>query len=352
MRKTPQSHKPRRPDPTREIISIGTINVDQLLGPVDHWPDRGTETVYPDYEMRVGGGGGIFGAALMALGAHQRMVVNIGDDEMGQWLKSQFGPLADHWHHSKAVTSVTIGLTHSDKERTFLSNEGHSALFDADMARAMLKHAELKGAIALLVGNFLMPRLVPDCTRLLGELRDAEAIVALDTAWPTGGWTDTVQDHLQNWLPLVDILLINEVEAAGLLGITIDDFTANVDAHMRAISPKLAPNGIVIVKRGSQGASACQNDHVLHAAPTEKINVIDTVGAGDCFNAGFLLAFQHGVELANCLHVGIEVAGKAIASHPRRYPALHDLNSRIRALLEQPHHPASDQITFDQVENA
>ena len=71
-----------RPDPKREIISIGTINVDQLLGPIDHWPDRGTETVYPQYEMRVGGGGGIFGAALMALGANQRMVVNIGRDEI------------------------------------------------------------------------------------------------------------------------------------------------------------------------------------------------------------------------------------------------------------------------------
>lgn len=350
MRKTP---KTLHPDPARDIISIGTINIDQLLGPVDHWPDRGTETVYPDYEMRVGGGGGIFGSALLALGAHQRMVVNIGNDEMGQWLKSQFGPLADHWHHSKTVTSVTIGLTHSDKERTFLSNEGHSALFDADMARKMLKHAKLDGSIALLVGNFLMPRLVPDCTALLCDLRDAGAIVALDTAWPTGGWTDTVQDHLQNWLPQVDILLINEAEAAGLLGITIDDFTANVDAHMRAISPKLAPGAIVVVKRGSQGASACTGEHVLHAAPFEKINVIDTVGAGDCFNAGFLLAFQRGVDLVDCLHTGIDVAGKAIASHPRRYPTLADLNARIRTLLTSAPHPrpTNNHKTFDQVEN-
>ncbi len=350
MRKTPNT---RQPDPARDIISIGTINIDQLLGPIDHWPDHGTETVYPDYEMRVGGGGGIFGAALMALGANQRMVVNIGNDEMGQWLKSQFGPLADHWHHSNTVTSVTIGLTHSDKERTFLSNEGHSSLFDADMARKMLKNATLKGAIALLVGNFLMPRLVPECTQLLGELRDAGAIVALDTAWPTGGWTNDVQRHMQNWLPLVDVLLINEAEAAGLLGITIDNFTANVDAQMRAISNKLAPGAIVVVKRGPHGASACTGQQVLHAAPSGSVNVIDTVGAGDCFNAGFLLAFQRGASLLDCLHAGIEVAGKAIASHPRQYPTLADLNVRIRTLLTSAPtpQPTNDHKTFDQVEN-
>ncbi|WP_158091221.1 carbohydrate kinase family protein [Thalassospira mesophila] len=348
MRKTPNGI---HPDPARDIISIGTINIDQLLGPIDHWPNRGTETVYPDYEMRVGGGGGIFGAALLALGANQRMVVNIGNDEMGQWLKAQFGPLADHWHQSEAVTSVTIGLTHSDKERTFLSNQGHSALFNADMARKMLKHAELKGSTTLLVGNFLMPRLVPECTSLLSELRDAGSIVALDTAWPTGGWTNAVQDHVQNWLPLVDILLINEAEAAGFLGIDNDSFTANVDLHITDISRKLAPGAIVVVKRGSLGASACTGTHVLHAAPDGPVNVVDTVGAGDCFNAGFLLAFQHGAPLVNCLHAGIEVAGKAIASHPRRYPALADLNARIRALLQPAPQPTTNHKTFDQVEN-
>ncbi len=340
-----------RPDPKREIISIGTINVDQLLGPIDHWPDRGTETVYPQYEMRVGGGGGIFGAALMALGANQRMVVNIGRDEMGDWLKSQFGPLAQHWHQSDTVTSVTIGLTHSDKERTFLSNEGHSALFDADMVRKMLSHAELDGSIALLVGNFLMPRLVPDCTDLLGELRDAGAIVALDTAWPTGGWTDAVQDHVLGWLPMVDILLINDAEAAGLLGIDGETFTANVDLHIAQIAKKLAPGAIVVVKRGRHGASACMGDDIVSAAVPGAVEVVDTVGAGDCFNAGFLLAFQRGAGLVDCLRAGIEVAGKTIASHPRHYPGLGDLCAPISALLDPANQSKTDFMTFDQVEN-
>lgn len=348
MRKTPDGI---RPCSDREIISIGTINVDQLMGPVDHWPERGTETVYPNYEMRVGGGCGNFGAALQALGAKQRMIVNIGDDAMGDWLKSQFGSLADHWYQSDTVTSVTIGMTHADKERTFLSNEGHSVLFDVDMVRGMLEHAQLDGSIALLVGNFLMPKLVPDCTALLGELRDAGAIVALDTAWPTGGWTDEVQVHVQSWLSLVDILLINDAEAAGLLGVSGDVFNSNVDMHIAAIARKLSPGAIVVVKRGRHGASACIGDRIVSAAVSSTVEVVDTVGAGDCFNAGFLLAFQYGAGLVDCLRAGIEVAGKTIASHPRRYPAISDLRAPIAALLNPAKRAQTEIMNFDQVEN-
>ncbi|NIZ01144.1 carbohydrate kinase family protein [Thalassospira lucentensis] len=343
-----------RPNPQRPIISIGTINVDQLMGPVTHWPDPGTETVYPDYEMRVGGGLGNFGAALKALGAHQHMVVNVGDDAMGDWLQGQFGALADHWHRSQTVTSVTIGMTHADKERTFLSNEGHSSVFDADMVRAMLRGIKLDGAIALVVGSFLMPRLLPDCADILAELRQAGAIVALDTAWPTGGWSNAVQAHLESWLGHVDVLLINDAEAAGILGISVADFDGDVDGALARIADKLHDDAIIVIKRGASGATAFSHGAITHVPVPEHVDVVDTVGAGDCFNAGFLMALQQNADLENALRAGIDVAGKAIASQPRRYPELSDLRTDVAATLAGGKNTPVQMHTqtFDQVENS
>lgn len=340
------------PNPDRAIISIGTINVDQLMGPVVHWPDPGTETVYPDYEMRVGGGLGNFGAALMALGAKQHMVVNVGDDAMGTWLQSQFGDLADHWHRSDTVTSVTFGMTHPDKERTFLSNEGHSSVFDAKMVRAMLAQTDLHGAIALVVGSFLMPRLLPDCADVLRDLRDGGAIVALDTAWPTGGWSDDVQAHLESWLGYVDVLLINDAEAAGILGVSVQDFARDIEWCLARISDKLHDDAIIVIKRGASGATAFAKGAITHAPVPGHVDVVDTVGAGDCFNAGFLMALQRGACLMSALCAGIDVAGKAIASHPRRYPEISDLCADVAAVLAGRMQSGAQTITFDQVENS
>tara|TARA_B100000123_G_C25734880_1_gene431082 strand:+ start:396 stop:1454 length:1059 start_codon:yes stop_codon:yes gene_type:complete len=347
-----KSHPGIRPDPARPIISIGTINVDQLIGPIAHWPQPGTETVYPDYEMRIGGGCGNFGAALMALDAHQHIVVNVGKDAMGDWLCEQFGPLADHWHRSDTVTSVTFGLTHPDKERTFLSNEGHSSIFDATMVREMLSETRVDGAIALFVGTFLMPGLLPDCASLMKELHDKGAIVALDTAWPTGGWSDDVQTHLESWLGYVDILLINDAEASGILGISQTEFARDIETYLARIADKLPSDAIIVVKRGAVGATAFAGGKILHVPVPGPVDVVDTVGAGDCFNAGFLMALQMQAALPDALRAGIEVAGKAIASNPRKYPEISDLCPDVAAVLSAPVPTGEEIMTFDQVENS
>lgn len=340
------------PNTARPIISIGTINVDQLMGPLAHWPEPGTETVYPDYEMRVGGGVGNFGAALKALDAHQHMVVNVGNDAMGDWLCDQFGRLAGHWHRSETVTSVTFGLTHPDKERTFLSNEGHSSLFDAKMVRDMLASTRVDGAIALFVGSFLMPGLVPDCAELMAEMRAGGAIVALDTAWPTGGWSNEVQAHLESWLGYVDVLLINDAEAAGILGTSVDAFNRDPDWCLARIADKLHEDAIIVVKRGAAGATAFANRVLTHVPVPGPVNVVDTVGAGDCFNAGFLMALQKQADLQSALRAGIEVAGKAIASNPRKYPEISDLCPDVAAVLSDDRSSGGEVLTFDLVENS
>ena len=92
----------------------------------------------------------------------------------------------------------------------------------------------------------------------------------------------------------VDVFAPNESEALHLTG------AATVEAALEQLAG-LAP--LVIVKRGSEGAMARQGHEVLQS-PGLQVNVCDTTGAGDCFNAGFLYGRLAGMPLADCLRRG------------------------------------------------
>lgn len=73
-----------------------------------------------------------------------------------------------------------------------------------------------------------------------------------------------------------------------------------------------------MVKRGGQGASCYRDGTILHAA-APAVRVVDTVGAGDTFNAGLLSALSRGADMGEALQLGIAVAARAISTFPRRY---------------------------------
>lgn len=106
-------------------------------------------------------------------------------------------------------------------------------------------------------------------------------------------------------LGAVDALLINASEALSLTGAN------NVDeagGRLSAITP------LVVIKRGADGASAYQGDQRLHS-PALQVSVVDTTGAGDCFNAGFIAAYLRGEPLEMCLRYGNICGGLSTTAH-------------------------------------
>ncbi len=305
-----------------EIITIGTVNADILMGPQSPWPTPGTETVLPDSELREGGGAGNTAIALRALGARQRMICSIGNDVLGNWLREIFGPLADDWTVANVSTALTVGLNHPGGERTFFSTSGHCADFDKAAVEKVLAGIDLDGVIVLFVGPFLTPKLVPAVGDLLADIRQRGGITALDTAWPTGGWGDDVCARVSSWLGQVGILLLNDAETEGYLGVSPSDDGFGSDE----ITSLMPDGGIFALKQGPAGAQATQNGGAPVALSSGKIAVVDTVGAGDCFNAGFLLSYSRGGGLEECLRAGIKTAEVAISSSPRTYATADTIN--------------------------
>ena len=95
-------------------------------------------------------------------------------------------------------------------------------------------------------------------------------------------------------LEAVDVFAPNEVEALQLTG------AATVDQALARLT-ELTP--LVIVKRGAEGAMARQDGEVVQV-PAIPVEVVDTTGAGDCFNAGFIYGYLRGAPLETCLRAG------------------------------------------------
>ncbi len=297
----------------RPLVVIGNVNVDLILGPAAPWPKAGTEIIVDHDELRVGGCAGNSALAWGSLGVDYAIAANIGNDQFGTWLKDAFAERASGWPVENVGTTLSVGITHPDGERTFFTTRGHLPLFTFDEVRGMLDGERLRGGLALLAGAFLTDALTAAYDDLFDWAEAHDINVALDTGWPLDGWTEANCAATIGWLKRCRLALFNEVETTTLTGL------ADAAEAARALKTHMPEDAIVVVKRGPNGALALgpAGDIVSVAAPT--VRVIDTIGAGDVFNAGFLAALAAGMALQDCLRTGVTIASEAISTLPRSY---------------------------------
>jgi ribokinase len=297
--------------PTPLVTLIGDIGIDMVMGPLNHWPEVGTETLLPQSEMRAGGSAGNTALALRHIGANVRLVSSIGNDALGQWLKGQFEGIALELALVPAPTSVSVGLLHTGGERNFFTTTGHLAVQDMQPFLHTLPPAT-GGAIVLLTGAFLTPVLRAQYVPLLKHLQMLGYSVAIDTGWPSEGWTPFVIAEVRSWLELADHVLLNDLE------ITRIAQTDDLDVAMALLSSWMPSDARLIAKIGPDGAIGWQNMQKERASPPLVADIFDTVGAGDAFNAGYLQACAQGANLPSALDAGCRTATDIISHFPRQ----------------------------------
>jgi len=117
----------------------------------------------------------------------------------------------------------------------------------------------------------------------------------------TGNWDpDEKWEGISEILPLIDIYLSNAAEALAITG---------ENEIMKAGEVLSSQGNIVVIKSGAGGAVAFKREQVWRVIPDdnlpEVIQVIDTIGAGDSFDAGFIRAWQMGWSVPECLKLAI-----------------------------------------------
>lgn len=297
----------------RPLAVVGNVNVDLILGPAAPWPKAGTEIIVDHDELRVGGAAGNTALAWDGLGVDFAIAANVGSDQFGRWLKEGFGGRAEKWPVRPEGTTLSVGITHPDGERTFFTTRGHLARLSLADVLSVLDGPALSGGYTLLCGSFLTDDLTADYPAFFDWSDRYGIAVALDTGWPLEGWTEANKSAARGWLSRCRIAIMNEVESTTL---TDTDDPATAAKALRALMPDGAT---VVIKRGPDGAIALGSDGMLLSQAAPAVTVVDTIGAGDVFNAGFLAALARDEPLAACLKAGTDLASHAISTLPRSY---------------------------------
>ena len=287
----------------KRILVVGELNADLVMGGLPSLPVLGQELLGTDFRMTLGSSSAITAARLAALGAAVDFVGWVGADTIGRFT---LGALASYGVGTQSVhtvpdgaTGVTIALTYAH-DRALLTYPGVMRDFDgAAVTPALLaRYAHVHvGSFALQSGlRTALPRI----------FRDAHAqglTTSLDIGWdPSGRWA--ALPHLRETLAETDYFFPNADEVRALLGGAED---------VRTLARWV--RGTLVVKRGREGALAVppQPDRALVEVPSWPVQVVDTTGAGDAFNAGFLYAtVVEGATLEAALRFGVACGAQAV----------------------------------------
>lgn len=278
---------------TPRVLVAGDANLDLVLRG-DVVPRFGqAEQLLDGADLVLGSSAGICAAGLARLGVDTALVARVGADVFGARTREL---LADAGVDAASVavtdepTGVSVILSAPD-DRAILTLTGALASLTADEVLGALADT---GATHLHVASFfLVPGLARELPGVLARARERGATTSLDTNWdPAERW-----EGVAECLPHLDALLPNAQEALALARALGDD---PADAVAAAVA--LARRGpVVVVKDGADGGFAASPDGSVVRAPGLVLDVVDTTGAGDSFDAGFLAAWLEGRPLADAV---------------------------------------------------
>ena len=275
----------------KSVLVVGEINPDLILKG-DTFPTAGKEILVDDFVMTLGSASAICAMGLARLGDPVSFVGKVGADPWGAYCVETMaaaGIDVSRVAHDPALkTGVTVSIT-SSRDRALVSFIGAiGALRAADVAER-----DFAGARHLHVSSyFLQQGLRPGCRELFGRARAAGLTTSLDPGFdPSERWAGDLRETLAE----VDLFFPNEVEVRAITG---------TDAVPEALRRLAGGRTRTIAKLGAQGCATLADDGRMLQVPSYPVEAVDTTGAGDSFNAGFLHAWLARRPLAECLRWG------------------------------------------------
>jgi len=265
-----------------DIAIAGEVYVDHIFTDFDHVPLPGEEVFADQYGREAGGGTVNTACALARLGHRASLFGVFGRDEEA-WLRSRlnsFGVHADDAYSSELPNALTVSMS-TRSDRSFLSYAGANNVLE--------KYVALPETIAALSKSqhihFAMPLELELARMLLPALRSAGCTLSIDPGWRKDWFLNP--DSL-NVLRMVDLFFPNEGEAQLLTGRNDPDDVLREFAAMGLEH--------TVVKLGPRGAVAWRQNRSYKMTPPD-VQVVDTTGAGDAFDAGFIDAWLSGADI-------------------------------------------------------
>ena len=300
-------------DLNAEVIGFGALNVDKLYS-VENIASKDEESFIKGETDTPGGSAANTMVGLSRLGCSTSIIGKIAEDDDGDLIEYNLainGIYTNNLIYSETgATGKCLGFVDSNGERCLYIDPGVNDEIRLDeinplnIMRCKIMH------YTSFVGDSFNTQIE------LLDLLNKECILSFD---PGMLYVQKGFDELKPILDRTDILLINESELRLLCN--------NNESSLKELAIGFLDMGIetVVIKQGSKGVFAMNNSSECEVEPF-RCDVVDTTGAGDSFNSGFLYSYLKGYDLEKSCRIGNWVASKAIEGFGmEKFPTLKDL---------------------------
>ncbi len=274
-----------------DIVVVGELNVDLVLTGLPSLPAYKELRLARDMRFTLGSSSAIFACNAARLGASVGFVGKAGDDEFGDFmlrnLKQSGVDTSRIVRHAGGRTGICVVMSFPD-DYSMVSFPGIRETFRLDE----VDFDYVKTGRHMHMSSFyIQPALRPGIPTLFRRAKEAGLTTSLDPDQdPAGQWNGGMREALRH----VDLFLPNEQELRGITG-AADLHAAVVEVRRLAAT--------TVVKLGAAGALVVSQDKAI-SAPGFAVQPLDTTGAGDSFNAGFVFKFLQRAPLAECVAWG------------------------------------------------
>lgn len=285
-----------------EVVCIGeSMGLVTALGA----PLAETETA----AVGIAGAEGNVAVGLVAAGHRAVWASRLGDDPIAERITGELARRGvELWAEkdADAPTGVMFKDPGVESSSVYYYRRGSAASL---MDSGFLSVDRLRG-VRVVHTTGITPALSASCRAMVDDLyvdaREAGALVSFDVNDRRALWSmDDAQATLTRLADAADIAFVGRDEAERLWGTAT---AADVRAHL--------PNcALLIVKDGDVGATAFAAGEEPVFVPAPRVDVVEPVGAGDAFAAGFLAATLDGTALADRLSAGHAAAARVLRTH-------------------------------------
>jgi sugar/nucleoside kinase (ribokinase family) len=275
-----------------DILTIADSCVDLIVSGSDIVPEfNQKEKLVDAYNLEMGGSCLIFACQSAKLGLKTSIIGKVGQDSFGDLILKNLNDSTVNLDYMTRSDSEKTGITihlNTGSDRAMLTYNGTlDSITKKDIPEKILSQVR-----HFHIGSyFLMKKIQGSYPDIIQKLKNYGATISLDTNWdPSEQWASGLDDILPN----VDIFFPNEKE---VLAISRESNLAKAVDKLSIIIP------VLVVKRGKEGAE-CYFKGKKCSAPSLDIQVVDTIGSGDSFDAGFLYGYLNNRDLPTCVKMG------------------------------------------------
>jgi sugar/nucleoside kinase (ribokinase family) len=269
-----------------DVATVGEIYIDHVFSGLLNWPRPGEEVFTRNYLRELGGGAAITACGLGLLERKTAIFGVVGEVEEA-WIKQRLGDFdveTDGLRRVRGSSGVTVSVSVID-ERSFYSYAGSNELLGDYLASYELV-GQLQQAAHV---HFAVPLERRFAQAVLPALMSAGCTVSLDGGWQPEWYLKP--ENLQTCRD-IDFFLPNRKEAEYLTG---KERPEDVLLGLERLGFTHA-----VVKLGADGAAIRTGGKMLQV-PAPAVDVVDTTGAGDAFDAGLIDAVLSGADAQEML---------------------------------------------------